>query len=75
LHLSLLSELAGLKKAGAATGVTLMICYIGMMLISPLFGFVTDVTGSYSWAWVVLAVLSLISAGFIYAVKEKPRGA
>jgi len=57
---------------GLATGFSLTITFLGVVLYPPLFGHVVDRLGSYSPAWDMLA-LSWIAALFIlfFFVQER----
>lgn len=70
VHLSIVSELAGIDLAGTAVGSSLTVVYIGMIVGPPLFGAIVDTTGQYSVAWLWLAALSLLGAGLMSRVRE-----
>lgn len=72
LHLSLVSELAGIERAGTAVGSSLTVVYVGMIAGPPLFGAIVDATGRYSLAWLWLAALSVLGAGLMSRVRERP---
>lgn len=69
IQLSLISEIAGVKASGAATGFTLALGFAGMMIFPPLFGSIADTNG-YFWGWLLLAFLSLTGVLFILPVRE-----
>jgi MFS transporter, ACS family, hexuronate transporter len=68
--LSLLVELAGRECTGTASGFGQAFFFFGVVLIVPLFGFIVDLLGTYSYAWVALAIFSFISAGILFFVRE-----
>jgi len=72
LQLSFVSELAGFKASGAATGFTLALSFAGMMLVPPVFGKIVDASGAYFWGWILLAVLAAIGVAFLLPVRESP---
>jgi len=52
---ALIAELAGKARTGTALGIVLTINSVGAIFGTPLFGYVVDVSGSYSSAWLALA--------------------
>jgi len=55
VYLTLLSESVPMHAAATAMGASLTIAFVGMFLVSPLFGLVADLTGSYAASWLGLA--------------------
>ena len=54
--LTLMAECAGPELTGTATGFGQSLCFLGGVVISPVFGFVVDTTGSFSsaeWSFAV----------------------
>jgi len=68
----LMGEIVRKEVVGLATGFSLTITFLGVVLYPPLFGHVVDRLGSYSLAWDMLA-LSWIAALFIlfFFVQER----
>jgi len=68
----LMGEIVRKEVVGLATGFSLTITFLGVVLYPPLFGHVVDRLGSYSPAWDMLA-LSWIAALFIlfFFVQER----
>ena len=68
----LMGEIVRKEVVGLATGFSLTITFLGVVLYPPLFGHVVDRLGSYSPAWDMLA-LSWIAALFIlfFSVQER----
>jgi len=68
----LMGEIVRKEVVGLATGFSLTITFLGVVLYPPLFGHVVDRMGSYSSAWDMLA-LSWIAALFIllFFVQER----
>jgi len=56
LYMALLGEIAGKEATGTATGVSLVFTSGGTMGGPPLFGYLVDRTGSYTMAWLALAL-------------------
>lgn len=57
-------EVVGPALVGVTTGTTGTIYWVGMLVGSPLFGFVADVAG-FAWSWLMLAFFALLSAGLL----------
>ncbi len=64
LQLTMVSELAGKRVSGAASGFTLAFGFAGMMALPPLFGAIIDTTGGYTYGWLALALLSVFGVTF-----------
>lgn len=65
LWITLLAELAGPRRVGAATGFAVTFVQIAIALTPPFYGLVADVAGTYRAVWAVLVcllVLALIPA-------------
>ncbi|TPW01050.1 MAG: Major facilitator superfamily MFS-1, partial [Alphaproteobacteria bacterium] len=45
---------------------------VGAALAAILGGWIHDLTGSYSWAFISAAFLAFIAAGFSLAIREEP---
>lgn len=73
LYLTYVGELSGKEQVGAATGASLTIIYIGVLIGPPLFGFAIDKTGSYVISWVIAAAVMAAATMLIPLVKEKNR--
>jgi MFS transporter, ACS family, hexuronate transporter len=54
LYLTRVGELPGRDLAGIATGMAFVVSNIGAILGPPVFGYLVDVTGSYTVAWLFL---------------------
>ncbi len=57
---ALIGEIAGKAQTGAALGIVITINSLGAIFGTPLFGYLVDVTGSYSIAWQLLAGAILV---------------
>lgn len=64
---TLVIETAGRESAGSAISLVQVLATPASLLSPPLFGFLTDLSGSYRLAWVVLTVVS--SLGFFAVLK------
>lgn len=69
----LVSEFAGREMAGLAVGFSVMITLIGNIIGPPIFGFITDTTGSYALAWWFLTASALMSMLLLIFVQEGKR--
>jgi sugar phosphate permease len=68
--LSFITEVAGKEVAGTASGFNQSFYFFGVVVMAPLFGFMVDLFGTYTQAWMTLALFSFISSGFVFFVKE-----
>jgi MFS transporter, ACS family, hexuronate transporter len=57
---SLIGEIAGQSKAGMALGLMITVNALGTVVGTPLFGYIVDTTGAYSFAWLALATTVLL---------------
>jgi len=71
--LTLLSEFGGRRGAGRAVGLGGMITIAGAAVGPPLFGFIVDTTGSYTWAWLSLAFGGALCVLLLVFVRESKR--
>jgi ACS family hexuronate transporter-like MFS transporter len=68
----LMGEIVRREVVGLATGFSLTITFLGIVLYPPLFGYLVDRLGSYSPAWDLLAVSWVAAlAILIFFVQEK----
>jgi sugar phosphate permease len=71
---TLIGELAGSTRTGAAMGLMITINAAAATLGTPLFGYLVDRTGSYAVAWRALAgSIAAGCAGLMLFLKEKKR--
>lgn len=68
--LSFVAEVAGKGSAGTASGFYQSFCFLGMVVLAPLFGFLVDLFGTYTLSWMTLALFSFFASGFVRFVKE-----
>jgi MFS family permease len=73
IFLTLVAEIAGSNRAGMATGISLSIGFLGILLGPPAFGYLVDKTGSYSTAWLLFFFMMALATAFMGFVHE-PRG-
>ena len=73
LNLTLLAEFGGQQGAGKAVGLGGMVTLAGGTLGPPCFGYIVDKSGSYTWAWLSLAILAVICLLLLPLVRERQR--
>jgi predicted MFS family arabinose efflux permease len=61
LFITLLAEMAGPRRVGAATGFAVTFVQSSIALTPPLYGLVADISGSYRAVWAVLVVALLLA--------------
>jgi len=71
MNLILVSESTRRENAGLAMGFSLMILLIGNIAGPPIFGYIVDVTGSYSPAWWFLTACSVAAVALMSLVRER----
>ena len=71
--LSLLAEVAGKECAGTASGFSQSFYFLGVVAMAPLFGFMVDIFGTYTKAWMGLAMFSFIASCVVSLVKEESK--
>ena len=70
LHVTFLAELAGEKMAATGVGFGAAVSAIGMVVATPVFGYIVDMTNSYRLAWLFLAVIGIVGAILICFIHE-----
>lgn len=74
------TELVPIKQAGIASGFSLTLGSWGVIIGPPLFGYIVDVTGAYTFGWLFLAlmlsivIVLLLLAGAIVKKEGKAYG-
>ncbi len=67
----LIGEIVGKEIVGLATGFSLTITFLGIVLFPPLFGHLVDRVGSYNLAWDMLALSWVVGLLVLLFVKEE----
>lgn len=70
------TEMVHHSLSGAATGASITIGSWGAILFPPIFGFIVDLTGSYSLGWLfvmALMIISILSLFFLMKMELKPK--
>lgn len=73
LHLTLVGEFSGKEDAGVATALSSMISISGVIAGPPLFGYIIDITSSYSVAWYSMSVCVGLATGATLFLREERR--
>ncbi|MFC2067347.1 MFS transporter, partial [Chloroflexota bacterium] len=69
-----IGEQAEAGQVGTTAGVASMMCNLGNVVITPLFGYLVDISGSYSLAWRAAAVVAFASTlGLLGFGRERQR--
>lgn len=74
IYVVLISELAGRRLVGAATGLSMGMSFVGVIVGPPIFGYIVDRNGSYQTAWNVLAVAGAVATCLLLLVREGSKG-
>jgi sugar phosphate permease len=72
INMLFVAEIAGRQASATAAGLNLTCSYLGIMVGPPIFGYLVDVTGSYSTAFLVGAAASLASLLLLAPIKPPP---
>jgi sugar phosphate permease len=70
---ALIGEMAGRARTGAALGMMITINSACATLGTPVFGYIVDRTGSYAFAWQMLAVLLALGIVGLATLLREPR--
>jgi MFS transporter, ACS family, hexuronate transporter len=72
INMLFVAEIAGRQASATAAGLNLTCSYLGIMVGPPIFGYLVDVTGSYTTAFFVGAAASLASLLLLAPIKPPP---
>ncbi len=70
VHVTFLAELAGKKMAATGVGFGAATSAVGMVVATPIFGYIVDKTGSYNTSWMFLAILGALGTILASLVRE-----
>ncbi len=73
VHVTFLAELAGKKMAASGVGFGAAVAAVGMVVFTPIFGYIVDKTDSYRMAWLFLAILGILGAILVSLVHEEKK--
>ncbi|SDO72104.1 MFS transporter [Halobacillus aidingensis] len=68
IWMNVASELVPKEKSGLATGFSIMLGSMGVIIIPPLFGLMVDVSGGYTVGWFTIAGLMIIVLSLLIAI-------
>ena len=69
---TLTANIFGRSSVGELSGWIFLSHQVGAALAATLGGWIHDVTGSYTWAFISAAFLAFIAAGMTLAIREEP---
>jgi ACS family hexuronate transporter-like MFS transporter len=69
INMLFVTELAGRATSATAAGMNLTSSYLGVMLFPPIFGYLVDMSGSYTTAFLAGAVASLASLLLLWPIR------
>jgi sugar phosphate permease len=72
INMLFVAEIAGRQASATAAGLNLTCSYLGIMVGPPIFGYLVDMTGSYTTAFFVGAAASLASLLLLAPIKPPP---
>ena len=70
IYLTLVVELVGQNRAGVATGISIFIGSLGMVLGPPFFGYIVDATNSFSYAWFIFSIMIGLATPCLQLIRE-----
>lgn len=70
LWMNIATELTPPDKAGLASGVSLTIGSMGVIIIPPIFGFTADISGSFASAWLLMSTVMLLAAFILVRLRK-----
>jgi MFS transporter, ACS family, hexuronate transporter len=73
LWITLLAEMAGPKRVGAATGFAVTFTQVAISLTPPVYGLVADVANTYRAVWGALVIVLLIALIPATLMRERPQ--
>jgi type II secretory pathway predicted ATPase ExeA/nitrate/nitrite transporter NarK len=72
LYQSVAVELSSPERAGVSAGIATTLLHLGTFAIAPVFGYLVDVTGSYTTAWGLLLLAQLLGIVLLGWVRPAP---
>lgn len=70
VNMTFVAEIAGRDASATAAGLNLTASCVGVMMFPPLFGFLVDVTGSYTYSFQAGAVASILALLLLARVRS-----
>lgn len=72
IYLTLAAELVGQESAGVVSGLMSTAFAVGALATAPAFGYLADVTGSYTVSWGVVVLWLVLGIGVLGLVRTSP---
>ena len=72
LYQTLSVEISSQGRAGVSSGIATTLLHLGNFTVAPLFGYMVDVTGSYTTSWGLLMLLQLLGIVLLSWVRTAP---
>lgn len=69
---TLTANIFGRQSVGELSGWIFLAHQVGAALAASLGGWIHDLTGSYTWAFISAALLAFVAAGLTLAIREEP---
>jgi predicted MFS family arabinose efflux permease len=69
VHLAWITEMASPQTAGAASGLWICSAHLGIILLVPIFGWLVDVTATYTTAWAFAGMLACLAMISLWRIK------
>jgi sugar phosphate permease len=73
LYHTMIAECAGTDNAAKVISASYMLLMIGTLIGVPIFGHISDVTGSWTWSWIYLIILGIVGTLGLFFVREERR--
>jgi len=73
LWMNIATELTPPEKAGLASGFSLTIGSMGVMVLPPIFGWIADANGSFIASWVFMGSLMMVATGLLILLRRMRR--
>ncbi|MGD7043283.1 MFS transporter [Jeotgalibacillus proteolyticus] len=71
LWMNIATELTEPQRAGLASGFSLTIGSMGVMVLPPLLGWISDISGSFKISWLVMGGLILVALFFVLLLRKR----
>ncbi len=71
LYFTAIGEITAPEYTGVATGLGLVFTRTGVVLAAPAFGFLYDLTGTYTVSWIALAALVFLLSGSVALLSRR----
>jgi len=71
VYFGFLGNLAGVLKAGVATGLALSFIRLAVVAFPPLFGLIADYTNNYTYSWFLILLFPTLSIFYFFSLRNK----